>query len=262
MRVIRGRRKGEDVIKMINKTITKLRALSCSTGISFCDHMKIRLLTLSGQVNLYQPIKGFTISAKRPGDDRWTLIEPELPIAHGSVIDLGCNLGFFVFRSHNKGFIAHGMDSNPWNIKVARTLSELWNLQGVSFEVARLTPEYAAGIPSYDVVLCLSLIHHIILHQGLDAASQVLLHLRKKTKKVLFFEMGQSDEIGTSWAHKLPPMNPTPEIWIRNWPLDAVFSRVKPLGRSFSYARLVKLHDSAERFKPTRILFRADVKGE
>lgn len=87
-------------------------------------------------------------------------------------------------------------------------------------------------MPRYDVILCLSVMHHIILAEGMEIAQSILQRLVARTNHALFFEMGQSNEVNADWSKRLPSMEPDPETWISQWLVRSGFRHVKTIGTS------------------------------
>jgi hypothetical protein len=54
--------------------------------------------------------------------------------------------------------------------------------------------------------------------------------LLEKTRKIMFFETGQSNETNASWASYLPNMHPNPPEWIARYFISLGASKVKYLG--------------------------------
>jgi len=104
--------------------------------------------------------------------------------------------------------------------------------KSVSSEWGNLDLTFVQHMPRYDVVLCLSIMHHIIMSEGIDAAEAVLKGLVQKTNHVMFFEMGQSNETKADWFYRLPRMEPDPEVWISQWLKKCGFKRVETIGTS------------------------------
>ena len=57
-----------------------------------------------------------------------------------------------------------------------------------------MTPEAIRSLPQFDVVLCLSVLHHVIRAFGIVAAEQFLCALATRVNKVLVFEIGTADD--------------------------------------------------------------------
>ena len=90
-------------------------------------------------------------------------------------------------------------------------------------------------LPDFDCVIFLSVLHHVMYEKGFDEALLLLKCIKKKTRKVLFFDMGQSNEITQPWSSKLPNMGENPSIWIKDLLIKAGFTTIEELGVTDSY---------------------------
>jgi hypothetical protein len=103
----------------------------------------------------------------------------------------------------------------------------------VEFRHALITPSFIRSVDPVDVVLFLSVFHHVLAESaayawnrgtaGLDALD--LLRAISERTAVLIFEMGYPDE-GFEWCGRLPPMLPTPRAWVAQTLRDAGFGGV------------------------------------
>ena len=57
-----------------------------------------------------------------------------------------------------------------------------------------MTPEAIRGLPQFDAVLCLSVLHHMIRSFGLGVAERFLQVLATRVSKILVFEIGTASE--------------------------------------------------------------------
>lgn len=90
------------------------------------------------------------------------------------VLDLGCAQGFFSFSLAERGAEVFGLDCLDKNIAVCHALAEEHPEFKVQFETGRIE-EFCGRLEadSYDLVLCLSVFHHIIHEKGLEAAQGI-----------------------------------------------------------------------------------------
>lgn len=183
---------------------------------------------------IYQPITipGFEdITPRRACEDRLALITADMGAPPATVIDIGCQIGFFSFDLAKRGFLVRGIDSNSRNIRVARLLSTLPGASRPVFTCLELAPNTTSLLQPADYVLCLAVFHHIIYYQGLSVAKELISDLRSKTLQRLYFEIGQSNEPIEPWARYLPDMSPDPLEWISSFLLDGGFREIKLLGK-------------------------------
>jgi hypothetical protein len=69
-----------------------------------------------------------------------------------------------------------------------------------------LGPNDIRRLPVCDIVLCLSVVHHVMRAGGRSAAEEFVQALATRARKALLFEMGTSDEKMLNWSHALPDM--------------------------------------------------------
>lgn len=196
------------------------------------------LLRLSSSKFRYQPLPksvllpGSSIGATRPCEDRWAMIKHHIPAGSKTVLDIGSNSGYYLFQFSDLGYLCHGIESDPDLVYFTSLQNYLLDAKGASCECGKFDLPFVQRMPCYDVVLCLSIMHHIIMAEGIDAAEAVLMGLVQKTNHVVFFEMGQSNETKADWSHRLPQMEPDPETWISQWLKTCGFKKVETIGTS------------------------------
>ena len=201
---------------------------------------KFTFARLVASFSQYQPVQlgGDEFAAgDRDCARRWDMIQEAAGSgAVSSLLDLGCAEGYFVRRAaKEKGWVCLGVDGDIRRVTVAQAIVSLERIEGAAFIYSKVTPDFVAKVPSHDVVLCLSLMHHIICEHGMDYARRMMATIRSRTQKTLVFDMGQSDEHGHEWSKKLPPMLPDPATWISSFLREAGFSDVSIVGDSKSY---------------------------
>jgi SAM-dependent methyltransferase len=213
---------------------------------SFWD--EIQRFTLKRLVRSYEPyhpvVLGETTIAQgeRSCVDRWTLIENTISGLHpATFLDLGCAEGYFVQQAA-KTFkcVAIGVDADIRRLTVARTASSLNQTKGAGFIDATIDLPLLAKLPAFEVVIFLSVMHHIMYEHGVEYSREILRSLRALTTKALVFDMGQSNEISHEWARLLPKMEPNPEAWISQLLLSAGFSKVDVIGNTDAYKNEVR----------------------
>lgn len=117
------------------------------------------------------------------GYDRSATARAVLPddLAGRSVLDLGCNHGFFCFEAKKRGAArVVGIDVDPENVRKARLLADCLGLE-VEFRLADIEREPPQE--RFDYVLCLNLLHHLRDPIG------VLDRLVRLTRERLVFEL-------------------------------------------------------------------------
>ena len=99
------------------------------------------------------------------------------------VLDMGCAQGFFSLSLAARGAQVHGVDFLDKNIFVCQALALENPELKVTFGVGRLEEVVAALAPEqYDLVLGLSVLHHVVHEHGVGQVQQWLTHLAAVSK--------------------------------------------------------------------------------
>lgn len=160
----------------------------------------------------YQPIFGhpeLSDGSSRGCEDRFVLIREcarQLQAALGRplrVLDLGCAQGFFSLSLAADGHTTHGVDFLDLNVHVCKALAKqnpgfdaTFELGTVEEVIERLEPG------AYDLVLGLSVLHHLVHERGIVSVSE----LCRKLSEVVgagIFELALREE-PLYWAPSLP----------------------------------------------------------
>lgn len=158
--------------------------------------------------NPYQPVPfpGFQdVRFERSTKARFSSIIQSIDFTPGSLLDVGCNVGYFCFQFCQcfEGLIALGVDSNADAIAAARSVAGLYRLDRVKFRKYEFGSGGDQNLPRSEVVCCLSLLHHIFGLRGREAGLDAVRRLRQLTSRVLFFEVGSFLETNEAWAQGL-----------------------------------------------------------
>jgi O-antigen chain-terminating methyltransferase len=161
---------------------------------------------------IYQPIYGhaeFDTRASRSAEDRLKQIlavHEALKRRLGrsvSVLDLGCAQGWFCFHLAKAGARVFGIDLLPANIDVCTTLALENPGLNVHFKLAAVEQ---VGAPladkSFDLVLGLSVLHHLCFHYNKGLTREIVRRLLKKIPSGIF-ELALAGE-PAQWARSLP----------------------------------------------------------
>lgn len=162
---------------------------------------------------VYQPIFGhpeWSAQASRGCQDRLVWIEKIYRLLEAKlnrplrVLDLGCAQGYFSLSLAALGAVVTGIDSQAGNIAVCNTLAAGhadWKVRfctgTVEHVIAKMTP--ASG---FDLVLGLSVFHHIVHRLGIDAVRTMLSTVAENTTASIF-EMALAGE-PPCWAASQP----------------------------------------------------------
>lgn len=162
----------------------------------------------------YQPLPwiGMEEARRRDGTvERWAMIEPHIQAA-SSVLDVGCNVGYFVLKCAEKGCLAWGVDKSLPCHLVARHAGLKANLPNAQFVRWEVTPDNACALPYFDVVFFMSVFHHWCKGHGFAAARAGLGTLLARGRRV-FFEMGQAE---MAPKYNIPDFGGDAADWLRN----------------------------------------------
>lgn len=161
---------------------------------------------------VYQPIFGhpeFDNIASRKCHDRWLEIDKFYTAICDDkkrslrILDLGCAQGFFSLSLAAKGALVTGIDYSPHNIKVCNLLSSenyKYNVTFVEGCVQDIINSLEVG--EYDLVLGLSVFHHLIYEFGLEYVNNLFNKLCQSIPNGIF-EFALSEE-PLYWGPSLP----------------------------------------------------------
>jgi hypothetical protein len=155
-----------------------------------------------------------------------------------NVLDIGCAEGWFVRRAAaDLNLFAIGIEATDVGI-----VGELARLHGrvprAAVAKAFVTPEAIRGLPQFEAVLCLSMLHHVIRGFGLAVAERFLQVLATRVSKILVFEIGTASE--SSWTGFLPEHSQGQEAFVRELLERAGFRNVRVIAESAAYHREVQ----------------------
>ena len=158
------------------------------------------VLWLKGRSELYQPIDSPEVAGwilVRRCSDRLAKMTEFLraenlaPPASSSYLDVASSYGWFVSEMSKAGYQAEGVESDPIAISVGNLV---YGLKPGQVHRSDAVGFLRAHQGQRDVVSCFSLAHHYILNRR-NASVEELLHLLDSaTRRVMFFDMGQSHE--------------------------------------------------------------------
>ena len=176
--------------------------------------------------------------------DRWAKMK-ELMIENDvkTVLDLGCAEGYFVQSAAKElQCFSLGVDADIRRLNVANNTALINEIEGCGFFYMEIIEDNIEQMPESDATIFLSVLHHVMYEKGEDVALSLIKSIKKKTKKVLFFDMGQSNENTQDWASLLPNMGQDPSLWIKDFLLKAGFTKIEDLGLTDSYRTSTKRH--------------------
>jgi SAM-dependent methyltransferase len=199
---------------------------------------RICLALVAGNSYMYEPAKigDQYCPGQRDVEIRWTAIQQELrKLGPGSFLDIGCAEGWFVRRAaEDCGYFAVGLEMSMPRLLLGETSRLHDAAQNYATIRAMLTPEKIPCLPVFDVVCCLSVVHHIIYKEGLDRAAGFVRALGSRTAKLLIFEMGTSEETNMRGAHQMPPMPDGQEAFIARFLASAGYTSIRNIATTLS----------------------------
>lgn len=161
-------------------------------------HQEQSIVELVKQLpEVYQPIfkhPEFTAQASRSCLDRLEIItsvydylskEKERPL---KVLDLGCAQGFFSLNLAERGAIVTAVDYSQPNVNVCNKLAEENNGFNVEFLLGSIETIIQERVKEqeYDLVLGLSVFHHLVYEHGAEYVFDLFKMLSKKVETGIF----------------------------------------------------------------------------
>lgn len=157
---------------------------------------------------------------KRDFQARLEILRSAVDFTGKRVLDLGCSGGFFTFSLSRHAAFVTGIDADRHLIERNLRLAEELDYGNVDFVCDTITPETLTGLGDYDVVLFLSVLHHMIAGSSTydwnpRPSGQLprLLEALREAGDVLIVEMGRTDE-GFAWCDELSRKIGEPNCWI------------------------------------------------
>lgn len=184
--------------------------------------LEIQWIRLRKLTEFYQPSFGAdhiklwpVYDPKRTCEDRYEFISRHLPKKSiHSLADIGSQLGYFGLRFAKEWqILAIGFDHDRFAVRYANALAIMNGIEtafSVPFNVNMINVK---KIPAVDVILFLDVYHHLVWHQGREAADIILKTLSEKCVYMVF-ETGQSNELDQPWTSYIQFMGKNPEVWI------------------------------------------------
>lgn len=189
------------------------RFLTRDTFDNVLDLLRFRIDTFPH--GLYQPVPSLPArNATRAGgsESRWSAMLPIIRAqAVESAIDIGACEGYFSIKLAAAGIPTIAIESKPGNYRTALLAVRRNGTRKVGVLAMEVTPENVVTVPPSDCVLCLSVWHHFVRSHGLDHATAMLETIWQQTRKVMFFDTGETE---MTPDYRLPPMTPDPRSWL------------------------------------------------
>jgi 2-polyprenyl-3-methyl-5-hydroxy-6-metoxy-1,4-benzoquinol methylase len=141
-----------------------------------------------------------------------------------TLLDVGSSYGYFMEKFSNFCYSVEGIDNDSSAIRMSKMFYPKIadNIKNIDADLF-----FKSNLKKYDIVLCLSLVHHFIYANVNIDPIEFLKNLDEITEKVLFFEMAQDHE---KWFDQ--PLEGWNEEYISNWVLEnTTFDFCQPLSK-------------------------------
>lgn len=135
-----------------------------------------------------RPMEAFTT--------RWEKVSKAIT-QHGArnLLDVGCAEGYMIQKAAKEaGVFAVGLERDWSRIAVGYAQAQLGTEYNCGIVPFAANSESLSHLPKFDVVVCFSVLHHVIRHCGLDEARAFLTSLADKTGKCFLFDMCSPEE--------------------------------------------------------------------
>ena len=137
----------------------------------------------------------------------------------GSVLDIGCNEGLITNHFSELGKFAVGIDISPF---FARNMLRQLHAQKVpAFGTLKLTPESVQTLPTFDLMLVLSVHHWWVKEYGDGVAQQMVKSLIARTRRYFVIEFSSiKDKYGYSQERFVDNDEQSVTQYARQWLQD------------------------------------------
>ncbi len=169
-------------------------------------------------------------------ETRWHYLSSALKTydAH-SFCDLGCAEGHYIRNAAAEGIFAVGVDNDPKRLRLAAAVAMLDDAWSGAFHLTDINPKTIQQLPTFDVIACMSLLHHVIHQRGIDEARALLAAIAKRTGRCMIFDMGGPGEIENSWASSLWMLSGNVDRNIGQLLAEAGFTTIRIVGHTAGY---------------------------
>jgi SAM-dependent methyltransferase len=217
-------------------TLRQLAQQAPTKVYKLTSRLVIHTVSLCNRLSIwtpYQPLPEVGITVDRSSTertlDRWAKIEPTVPPGPLSVLEIGCNVGFFSVKMAQRGCFVTSLDNTFYSTLLFHIKTTL-DLQNLATTDMFLTPSNVHTLPRYDCTFLLSVFHHWCVAYRSDAALAMLDTLYERTNRILYFETGQPDTASERYRSRLPEMVPTPLAWMESYFKERGAVEVRELG--------------------------------
>jgi SAM-dependent methyltransferase len=139
------------------------------------------------------PIAGDDYQRQRFPDDKVNTILSGIDLDRvGSVLDVGCNEGMITSHFTQRGRFAVGIDVSPFFAR--NFLRRLHDSNTPAFGNMKLGPDNVSTLPTFDLVLVLSVHHWWVKEHGDDAAKRMVRSLIERARHYFVIEFSSIRE--------------------------------------------------------------------
>ncbi|WP_147306624.1 MULTISPECIES: class I SAM-dependent methyltransferase [unclassified Wenzhouxiangella] len=191
--------------------------------------------------NSYQPLgEDKAASGGRPTEafqSRWRHVKSEIESCGAqNLVDIGCAQGWFVRNACIQcNLFSIGLDIERSSLRLGSAYAELQGEKGYGFVAGAFTPTTIERLPTFDIVVCFSLVHHIIKEEGRMGGLEYLKACRKITKKRFLFDIGGPEELSHWWVSKLDFLKGDLEANLHDYLAEAGFTDIRKIGESLAH---------------------------
>lgn len=109
-------------------------------------------------------------------------------------IDIGSSYGWFVKQMSILGFDSYGMERDPFGMEIGFKVYGVDKQKIIHSDICIGLEKKVQDNKKYDIVSCLSVLHHFVLGKSSTSAEEFIQLLDKITGRVLFLDTGEEHE--------------------------------------------------------------------
>jgi O-antigen chain-terminating methyltransferase len=176
------------------------------------DFQFFKLRKMLNEIEYYQPaymIGGIDLVPKRECKDRCRAIEKSLncSVAGLRMLDIGASLGYVCYYFADRGAVTYGWEINPKNAEVANLIGRINGIPStIRTKEASIESIKEIKPGEYDIIILLSVLHHIVHFKGLEYVQELVKELYNKVS-TLIVELAVKDEDTALYWNESQPEN-------------------------------------------------------